>query len=181
MTQRFICRAVVPALLLALTGCTQLTNADGFTPTPVPSMAPTPTDNGLLEPSMENGFGIPEEIPEAFTKESLPDPAELVPEGVTNAVSLGDLEATKTQRSLRLPIPVESGMLTVQFVCVDGEINIGSAELGGMGTPCDGASQSFSFAIDEATRSLKIKLTVSRGTSYSAAAYQEPDTPTIID
>lgn len=181
MTQRLIRWAVVPVLLFALTGCTQLTNADGFTPTPVPTTAPTPSDSGWQETSVENLFGIPEETAEAFTKESLPDPAGLAPEGIANAVSLGDLDATKTKRSLRLPKPVESGTLTVQFVCVDGEIYIGSDELGGMGIPCDGVSQAFAFSIDEATRSLKIDLTVSRGTSYSAAAYQEPDARTIID
>lgn len=181
MTQRLIRWATVPVLLLALTGCTQLTNADRSTPLPVPAATPTPTDSGWPETSAENGFGIPEATPEPLTKESLPDPAGLVPEGITNAVTLGDLEASKTQRSLRLPKPVEGGTLTVQFVCVDGEINIDSDELGGMGTPCDGSSQAFSFVIDEATRSLKIKLTVSPGTSFSAAAYQEPGSQIIAD
>ncbi|GAA1498743.1 hypothetical protein [Paeniglutamicibacter kerguelensis] len=181
MTLRFIRWAVAPVLLFALTGCTQLTNADGFTPTPTPSTAPSATANAWLESSAEYGFGLPEETQEPVTKESLPDPAELVPEGVINADSLGDLEATKTQRSLRLPKPVKDGILTVEFVCVDGEITLGNDTLGSLGTQCDGSSQGYSFEIVQGFKSLKMELTVSAGTSYSVAAYQEANTETIID
>ena len=181
MTQRFIRWTVLSVLLLGLTGCTQLTNADGFTPTPVPTTAPSASANAWLESSGVYGLGVPEETPEPLTKESLPDPEGLIPEGVANAVSLGDLEATKTQRSLHLPKPVRSGTLTVRFVCVDGEINIGSDELGGMGVPCDGSPQAFSFESEQVFKSLKIELTVSHGTSYAVAAYQDPDALAIID
>ena len=181
MTQRFIRWAVVPVMLLALTGCTQLTNADGFAPTPVPSTAPSATSNEWPENSEEYGFGIPEETPEPLTKESLPDPVELIPESVANAVSLGDLEATETQRSLRLPQPVKSGTLSVLFACVDGDFNIAGDEIGGMGVICDGSTQAFSFGLDEGFKSLKINLTVSPGTSYSLAAYQDLDATIIFD
>lgn len=181
MTQRLIRWAAMPLLLFALTGCTQLTNADGFTPTPVPTTAPTPSDSGWQEISVENAFGVPEETTEAFTKESLPDPAGLAPEEATNAVSLGDLDATKTKRSLRLPKPFKSGTVWAQVVCVDGEINIDLDYLGGMGFPCDGTIQGFSFDSEQAIKSLKIDLTASRGTSYSVAVYLQPDGRTIID
>ena len=181
MTQRFTRWAVAPVLLLALTGCTQLTNADGFAPTPTPTTTPSATTNTWLESAAENPFGLPEVTTEAFTKETLPDPEGIAPEEATNAVSLGDIEATKTKRSLRLPKPFKNGTVWAEFVCVDGEINIDIDYLGGMGFPCDGTTQGLSFNSAQAFKSLKIDLAVSPGTSYSVAVYQQPDGQTIID
>lgn len=182
MTRGFTRWMVAPVLLLALTACTPLTDADGQTPTPVA----TPSSTGLSawekeqmgifnESGILGELGVPEETPDPYTKETLPDPKGMVPEGVTNAATIGDIDATTTHRTLQLPKPSTAGDLRVDFACVDGNLEIGNDLLGTLGVECNGEASGFAFASEEGKKTMILNLTVSRGTSYSVAAFQDRD------
>ncbi len=173
---------VAPALVLALSACTPLTNADGLTPTPVPTpvSTPSPTELTAWEQEQLGSYGAILEPPALpFTKETLPNPKNMIPLEATNAVSQGDIDATETQRTLRLPKPVKSGSLSLDLACVDGTMEIINDSIGTSTIPCDGSTQGYVF---EAVPEIKsLKMTVTPGTSYSVAAYETPDYVVIVD
>lgn len=182
MTHGFTRWMVAPTLLLALTACTPLTNADGFTPTPVA----TPNSTALTEWDKEQLGGsvtldIPEDAPAAFSRETLPEHQSLIPENAGNGVSKSANAATQTKHTLRLPKPVPKGVVTIAFACVDGTLNIGNEDLGTLGDDCSGELNRYTFDIEHRTKSLALQLTVQPGTSYSVAAFEDHNSGLVFD
>lgn len=175
------------ALLLALTACTSLTDADGLTSPPVATPSPTQLSEWEKEQiSFNTEQGISDELVYApiqetesdpFTKETLPDPQSMIPTDAINAISISEVDSARKQLTLRLPQRVTGGMLSLDFVCVDGTIEIESVGISEI--LCDGSRQGYSVEIDKEVQSFK--MTVTPGISFSIAVYESPDVTAFAD
>lgn len=192
MTHGFARWIAAPMVLLSLTACTSLTDANGAVPSPPTTAAPTPSASTAWEREQASNMGVfefPEESPAEFTEETLfvatkdtmPKPLSLVPEGVTNVATAWDLDATNTQQVLRLPEPLSEGTVSVVFACVDGSIEVSNDETGSMGIECDGTTTSFLLQNEGQIKSLALRLKVTPGTSYSVAVFPDQNSTIIYD
>lgn len=163
------------ALLLGLTGCTSLTDADGTLSPPTPEPSSTEL-TGWEQEQLElfQQFGIPEPTPEPFTKQNLPDPKSFIPSEGSSVVTKVKMNDTGAPVSLRLSkLTKKGGPVIVQFVCVDGTLRLEGNDSSYSEIGCDGQYTGVHFEVPEKADYLSMKLTASAGTSYSLSAYQD--------
>lgn len=176
---RWFCAAV---LILGLSACTSLTNADGGLATPTTEPSPTELTGWEQEQlEMLGQFGIPEPTPEPFTKENLPDPKSFMTSDGTNALTKQKINDTGDPVSLRMQHLVKNGPVIVQFVCVDGTITLEGSNSSYSELDCDGQYMGVHFEVPEEAKSFNINLTATAGTSYSLSVYQDPDLVIAVD
>lgn len=176
---RWFCAAV---LILGLSACTSLTDADGVLATPTPEPSPTELTGWEQEQlDMFGQFGVPEPTPEPFTKENLPDPKSFITSEGTNALTKVKINDTGDPVSLRISHLVKNGPVIVQFVCVDGTISLDGRDSSYPELDCDGQYMGVHFEVPEKAKSFNINLTATAGTSYSLSVYQDPDLEIAVD
>ena len=176
---RWLCAAT---LILGLTACTSLTDANGGVSTPTPEPSSTELTGWEREQlGMLEQFGIPEPTPEPFTKENLPDPTSFIAAEGSSAVTKVETAVNGAPVSLRLSKLSKSGPVVVQFVCVDGTMSFETEDTFYPEIHCDGQYNGVHFEVPQKAKSFNIKLTASAGTSYSLAAYRDASVEMAID